>query len=287
MSSINPIAWLYWDPPREIFTIPFIERPIAIYGLLFAAGFIIGYFILCKAFKQKLLPNRPSDTAQILADQITWYIVLGILIGARLGHVFFYDWPNYQNNWIDILKVWEGGLASHGGVIGLFIGLYLFKARSLKPFPEMSFIALLDCIAVPSALIGCLIRIGNFFNQEVLGPETTLPWAVIFGHPADGSFPVPRHPAQLYEAIAYMMIFFVLTALWIKRKAINQPGLLSGSALIMIFTSRFAIEFVKSPQSMIIDESTLQMGQYLSIPFILLGLYLVFNGVRWKTRRRA
>lgn len=233
---------------------------------------------------EKLLPDCLVTAKQwgyLLTDRLTWFVVLGTIIGARLGDVFFYDWPHYKDNLWRILMVWNGGLASHGGVIGIMIGVYLYYRWVLKPFPEFSFISLLDMIAVPSGLAACFIRIGNFFNQEILGPETRVPWAIIFGAPFDGSPAVPRHPTQLYEAAVYLMIFFLMSYLWKTRSTKFKPGTLCGILFICLFTFRFLLEFLKNPQSNLIDESFLQMGQYLSIPFILFGFALIKYGQKW------
>ncbi len=362
------LGWLHWNPSRELFSIPYFDHPVAIYGVLFATGFILAYFILWWMFTQKLSqsntlyehdiaswpalvrtvaqanehPDHPlyplyqrldrklkqeigtlqpgqelhanqkkallqalnaalhdphlhlskkklesldpkafalsKNTALMLTDKLTWFIVLGTLIGARLGHVFFYEWPVYQNDLGRIFKVWEGGLASHGGVLGILIAIYLYSRWVLKKFPEFSLISLLDCIVVPSGLVACFIRIGNFFNQEIMGPPTTMPWGIIFEDPWDGGPIVPRHPTQLYEAIVYLSIFCLLLFLWQRKKGVLRPGYLSGLLFVLLFTSRFFIEFIKLPQSMMIDESIIQMGQYLSLPFILLGCLLLYYG---------
>jgi phosphatidylglycerol---prolipoprotein diacylglyceryl transferase len=218
-----------------------------------------------------------KDLAMYLTDRLTWFIIGGTLIGARLGHVFFYDWARYQKHPIDILKIWEGGLASHGGAIGVIIAIVLYLWFIRKRFPEIKFLALLDNVVVPTALVGCFIRIGNFFNQEIIGTETDLPWAVVFGHPYDGSGIFPRHPAQLYESVCYLITFFVLGWLWINKREILKTGYLTGLFFVMIFTSRFIVEFVKVPQGGIVDDSFLQTGQVLSIPFIFVGLWLMFR----------
>lgn len=369
------LAWLYWNPPRELFVIPFIERPIVFYGLFFVAGFVIGYFLITALFAQKLgvqkklqihdIASWPSlikylqvssghsdsplypitqklsvklkeelsslqlwqdanpsqqenilhaintvlsqsnlnrekleklmpkalvpakNFAFLLTDKLTWFIVLGTVIGARLGHVFFYDWPRYQNHWFEIIKVWEGGLASHGGVLGVILGVYLYHRFILKNFPAITLIGLLDCTAVPASLVSFFIRIGNFFNQEILGPPTTLPWGVIFGSPADGGPIVPRHPTQLYEAFAYLAIFFILMFLWQKKSKMLSPGVLCGLCLTLIFTSRLFIDFIKTPQSLLIDESLFQMGQYLSLPFIALGIIFFLFGQKIENQAKS
>ena len=358
------LAWLYWNPSRDLFTIPYINHPVRIYGVCFVAGFIISYFILAWMYKKKILQFskiRERDIASwpllikqlqmaidhedhpafsivqkfdkktrneimhmqcsqepcnslktailhalndsphkltrarieelfpqslvtagqwgfILTDRLTWFVVLGTIIGARLGDVLFYDWPRYKDNPIEIFMIWKGGLASHGGVIGVMLSVYLYYRTILKRFPEISFVGLLDLLAVPSGLVAFFIRIGNFFNQEILGPPTKMPWGIIFGDPIDYSPPIPRHPTQLYEAAFYLIVFIGLMYLWSTRYTKLRTGIISGLLFVAIFGFRFVIEFLKTPQSLIIDESFLQMGQYLSVPFILLGVYLIAYG---------
>lgn len=229
---------------------------------------------------QKLFPKAlasTNDLAQMLVDKLAWFAVAGTIVGARLGHVFFYEWPRYYKHPMEIFQVWKGGLASHGGAIGIIIALLLYNRLIRKQFSEFSFIAVLDMIVVPTAFTGCCIRIGNFFNQEILGNVTQVPWAVVFEDPADRSIPVPRHPVQLYEATAYIASFFLLYYLWEKKYEKFHPGVLSGLFFILIFSSRFFLEFLKMPLSGMINESFLQTGQYLSLPFILAGLWMVFK----------
>lgn len=298
------IAWLYWDPPLVAFTIPFLDRPVFWYGICFVSGFIMGYFILVPMLKRLLWQSRyprfasehnapagpersswekmRSEAATKIqalsvsyADRITWFIVIGTIVGARIGHVLFYDWPYFSHHPEHIVKIWEGGLASHGGTIGVLISILLFLYWHRKEIPELSFISLIDIVAVPTALVACCIRIGNLFNQEILGYPSQLPWAIAFGHPADGSAPLPRHPVALYEAIAYLATFIMLYSLWKFRGRSLKVGTLSGLFFLLVFGGRFFIDFLKLPQSGVIDESFLQMGQYLSIPFVVLGIILV------------
>ncbi|MBT3578596.1 MAG: prolipoprotein diacylglyceryl transferase [Waddliaceae bacterium] len=275
------MAWFYWDPDPVFITIPFINHPIMWYGLLFATGFAIGYLFLVNIFAKTLRQHHKPYESKILAresvDKMAWYVVAGTIIGARLGHVFFYSWPLYRDNLFDIIKIWEGGLASHGGAIGVMIAL-VFAARTVKKkIPEATFFFLFDAIVVPTALVGAFIRMGNFFNQEVIGTETNMPWAVVFGTPFDGSTPIPRHPVQLYEAMFYLFTFITLFIICKKYQALTKRGLLSGLFFVMIFGFRFFVEFFKEPMSMLFDgEHYLLMGQYLSIPFIILGANLLF-----------
>ncbi len=277
----DAIGWIYWNPERIAFTIPIIDRPVAWYGLWFVLGFFIAYFMLLPVFKKKLLEahsysnEEAKRDAQYLLDRLTWFVVAATIIGARLGHVFFYEWPRYREHPIEILEVWKGGLASHGAVVGILIALYLYQRLISKKFPEFTFLTILDAIVVPAALAVCFIRIGNFWNQEIVGTPSNLPWAVIFGDPADGTSTVPRHPVQLYEALAYLLCFGFLYYLWKFKNAAAYPGRLSGIFFICIFTSRFFLEFLKNPQSAMLDESFVQTGQLLSIPFIILGIFLL------------
>ncbi len=273
-------SWIYWNPSRDAFTIPYLNHPVRWYGIFFALGFIVGYFIFRKLIMRHLNQENPlntSEQATDLTDSLVWFVVGGTVIGARLGHVFFYEWPRYSQNPLDIFKVWEGGLASHGGVIGILLALFLYKITVLKNFKYISYIDLLDMLCIPTAFAAFFIRIGNFVNQEILGTETNLPWAVIFGDPLDYSPIVPRHPVQLYEAFAALFTFFLLYAIWKKNPKLKS-GIISGLFFILIFGSRFIFEFFKMPSSLMIDESWLQTGQLLSIPCILAGFLLLCYG---------
>jgi prolipoprotein diacylglyceryl transferase len=283
MDFLTPlVAWLYWDPPKEAFTIPVIDRPIVWYGICFVFGFLVGYLMMIPVLKRHLegtvAPSELHKTCLHIADRLLWFLIAGTLIGARLGEVFFYDWPYYKNHFTDIFKIWNGGLASHGGTVGVLLAIFLFYRTMGKKY-GFSFLGLIDMIAVPTAFVIGWIRIGNFFNQEILGQETTLPWAIVFGHPADGSIPAPRHPAQLYEAGAYFLIFSLLYYLWNYRNSKLTPGLITGLFFTLVFGARFLIEFLKTPLSLVIDETSLHMGQYLSIPFILGGILLLYKSV--------
>lgn len=280
-------AWLYWNPPKDLFTVPLIDRPIAWYGFFFVLGIILSYVIVIAIFRTLLKEHQHmTDEKEIrslalsLTDRLTWYVVLGIIVGARLAHVFFYDWPYFKERPVEILYVSQGGLASHGGVIGILLAIALYRKSIAAKFPKFTFWTLVDCVAVPAALAGACIRIGNFFNQEILGTPSTLPWAIIFGHPADQSAPTPRHPVQLYEALAYLIIFIFTFSLWKWTQVRWKPGFITGIFLILLFTVRFILEFFKTSQSLLIDETHIQMGQYLSLPFIFVGCLLL-----WSSRR--
>lgn len=274
------LNWIYWNPNSEAFTLPFIDHAVRWYGLLFAFGFVIGYGIFYQLILHRLQSENkinPKALALEFTDSITWFVVAGTVIGARLGHILFYDLPRYLDNPLDIFKIWEGGLASHGGVIGILLALFLFKKISLKKYPEISYIDLIDLLCIPTALTAFFIRLGNFVNQEILGTETSLPWGVVFGNPADYSAIIPRHPVQLYEGLFALLTFFILFILWKKRPNLNT-GIISGLFFILIFGSRFFLEFYKLPHSLIRDESFLQTGQLLSLPCILGGIILLYRG---------
>jgi phosphatidylglycerol:prolipoprotein diacylglycerol transferase len=224
----------------------------------------------------------PKQTAYLLTDRLCWFTVIGTIVGARLGAVFFYDWPYFSQHPIEIFKVWHGGLASHGGALGVMLALFLYVKYIQRWIPQLTFLHLLDFVAIPSALTACFIRLGNFMNQEIVGTPTTQPWGVLFGHPAENVTAVARHPVQLYEAAAYLMIFVILWRLWKNKHLEEQPGALVGLLFIMVFGSRFMIEFWKATQESFLDSSFLQMGQLLSLPFILLGIFLF-----WRSKAAA
>jgi len=283
---MSPFAWITWDPPREAFIIPFLERPVVWYGVFFAFGFLIGYFVMVNLLKRWLEQKKhPTEEAVLLVDRLTWVVVLGTVIGARLGDVFFYSWDLFRDHPWDIFKVWEGGLASHGGVIGILLGLVFFRLSIRKKWPELRFLTILDLLVIPTAFASCCIRIGNFFNQEIIGTFTTLPWAVLFGRPVDGGSGIPRHPVQLYEALFYLMVFVLL--FWLSRKKMAKigSGYFSGLFFLLVFGFRFCIEMVKEQQPSLLPASNfLQMGQLLSLPFILLGGVLLFFSAKNTTK---
>lgn len=278
---------IYWNPNREIFTIPVIDRPVAWYGLCFILGFIIGYWIVVPMFVRLLRDagdNRVevTDECRLLTDKLTWYVIIGTLVGARLGHVFFYYWPYYREHPLDIIKVWEGGLASHGGIIGILTAIAFYTVSVRKKYPTLTFFTVVDLLCIPSALAGFFIRVGNFINQEILGTETNVPWAVVFGDPADGTLPAPRHPVQLYEGLTALVLFFLLWTLWWKTNIRKYVGATTGVFFILLFSSRVYFEQFKESQSIMRDESWISTGQLLSLPFILLGAILLALSLRRK-----
>lgn len=281
---IARLLWFYWDPNPIAFQIPVLDLPVFIYALFFVSGFILGYFLLIPIFSKALSPqSKPSPEvkkqSQQFVDTLTWFVVIGTVIGARLGHVIFYDWERYRHNLLSILNTREGGLASHGGTVGVLLALFLFHRFILQKKTPISFLKLLDMVVIPTALVAFFIRMGNFFNQEIVGIPTSQPWGIIFGHPAEGGAAVPRHPTQLYEGVCYLFIFLTLYALWKYKGKQLKGGFLTGLFFVTVFGSRFLIEFFKANQASIIDQSFLQVGQILSIPFIILGVALIFHSL--------
>ena len=243
------------------------------YGLLFATAFLSGYFIGRKLFK-----DAGRSVEQV--DLLLTYVIIATIVGARLGHVFFYEAEHYLRNPIEILYVWQGGLASHGATIGILIGLYLYIRR----VGDMSFFWLTDRVAIPVIFGGTFIRIGNFFNSEIYGVESTVPWAVIFTQVSMD----PRHPSMLYEAVFCVLIFTVLWMIYRHFKADPPVGLLTGWFMIMLFSSRILVEFTKVDPADFAHDWLLAMGQVLSIPFVLFGIWLVWKKVpEWNRGRQA
>jgi phosphatidylglycerol:prolipoprotein diacylglycerol transferase len=269
-------AAIYWDPKPEIFYLPFLHWPVLWYGVLFALGFGLGFPIFVGILTRFLGKSQRQEAIQ-LTDRLTLYMIVGTVMGARLGHFLFYEKPaNYLSDPLQILRIWEGGLASHGAAVGIVIALFLFSYRIRSVAPQLDGLKLLDFVSVPAALAGGCIRIGNFINQEILGTPSNLPWAVIFGHPADRSVSIPRHPVQIYEALFYFAVFFLLWHLSYKKFFLEKRGKLIGVFLILVFGFRFLIEFLKTEQSHLMASSFLTMGQILSVPVIVVGLLLCF-----------
>jgi prolipoprotein diacylglyceryl transferase len=254
------LAYLIWNTDPEIFRIgPFAVRW---YGILFALGFVLGYMIMAQIYRRE---NRPEEHLSTLF----LYVFLGTLIGARLGHALFYQPDYYLARPWEILMIWQGGLASHGGFTGVLIALYLY----LRKYRDMSFLELGDRLAIAVLPAAGLIRVGNFFNSEIVGMPADLPWAVIFLR-IDS---LPRHPAMLYEAVSYFLVFAILYAAYWKTDIIKTPGRILGAAFVACSTARFFIEFVKEDQVSFEQGMLLNLGQLLSIPFILIGLGLLFR----------
>lgn len=366
------VSYLVWNPKREIFTLPLLNFPILWYSVLFAIGFIVGYYIFLIFLKRYLLNFPFLDKADIknfelllndlknpknedqrkiseefrkqnikiggvletdkqvvvnglnrlffldlfslplsvkgvkddksaafrlfldklfsdsihtikskalhVTDKITVYVIVATIIGARIGHIVFYENISfYLRHPLDIFKLWEGGLASHGASIAIILAIILLCYRLKEFYPRLSFLTLLDLLSLPTAFAAVCIRVGNFFNQEILGKKTASIFGILFLNPRDGSYPAIRHPAQLYEAAFYLIVFLLFLFLSYKPKIYLKEGKFIGLFLVFVFSFRFFIEFIKEEQSSLLSNgSFLTMGQYLSIPFIILGLILLF-----------
>lgn len=239
------------------------------YGVLFAVGLIVfGGTILSKMWKHENLTEKSFN-------QLVFYVLIATIVGARLGHCLFYEPSYYLANPVEILKTWEGGLASHGGVIGIMIAIWIYS----KKVSHQSMLWTFDRLCVPVGLVAAMIRLGNLMNHEIYGHATDLPWGFRFIENfhqwqagAEPIFSAPSHPTQLYEAAIYLLVFAVCMWLYWKRDAQKREGLIFGVAMVMIFVGRFLVEFVKNDQVGFEEGMTLNMGQWLSIPFVIIGI---------------
>lgn len=263
------LQFIHWSVSPEVF--PGTWFPVRWYGLLFAAAFFFGYLVLTRIFKHE---HKDPKYAIKLLDKLAMYMVIATVIGARLGHVLFYEPEFYLSHPLEILMIWKGGLASHGAAIGILIGLWLFSRNTGK-----TYLWTLDRIVIVVALGGMFIRLGNLMNSEIFGRPTDLPWAFVFTRVDD----IPRHPTQIYEALSYLAIFLLLHTIYWKKDGKPKPGFLFGLFLVLLFAARFLIEFLKEPQVPFENSMTLNMGQWLSIPFIIIGLVIIFM----KTKKPA
>lgn len=266
---MNFLNAIFWDKDPIFFRV--LSYELHYYTLCFMLAFLVSYIIMLKIFKRE-------GKSQELLDQLSIYIFVGTLLGARLGHCLFYEFDYYKDHLLEMflpITFVDGqirltgfhGLASHGGGIGIITGLYLFCRKT-----KVNFLWLADRLVIVVAIAGAFVRLGNFFNSEILGLPSDLPWAVIFARVDD----IPRHPAQLYEALAYVTIFLILWTIY-KRSTSLKRGWLFGIFFVMLFGVRFLVEFIKENQEAFEDSMSLNMGQWLSVPFILIGLYMVFR----------
>ncbi len=273
---LNILLWnpIVWNVSPEIFDFGFFT--LRWYGLLFALGFVFGQRILTRIYQAEGRTEQDVDV-------ITLYMIVGTVLGARLGHCLFYEPEVYLRDPIRILKIWEGGLASHGATIGILLALFLFSRKH-----KFDYLWVLDRIVIVVALGGALIRLGNLFNSEIIGKPTNVPWAfkfvrnneVINGIQASVD---PRHPAQLYEAISSFLLFLFLFFLWKRLKSKTPRGLLFGLFVVILFTLRILYEFLKENQvdkeDLLRQTIGLNIGQLLSVPLVLIGLYILFRAI--------
>jgi len=270
------LDFITWNANPDIFTLgPFTVRW---YGLLYAMGFLVAITVIERMFKHENAPEK-------WIDKVFIYMVLAVIVGARLGHVFFYQWDYYSQNLWEIPQIWKGGLASHGGAIAMIITVLLLS----KYMTKQSWLWLGDRIFVGSAFCAGMIRLGNLMNSEIYGHPTKLPWGFIFlrgeekFHDAAGNL-LACHPTQLYEFSAYFLLFIFMLWLYWKRDAGKYSGLLTGVGFTWVFTARFFIELLKNPQvdfeTNMLAKIGMNMGQMLSIPFVIFGIYLIVRALK-------
>lgn len=268
---------IHWNVSPEIFDIGIFA--VRWYGLMFALGFLVGYQIMVKMF------NFESSNTEWL-EKLFIYTVVATIVGARLGHVFFYEWSYYSKHLLEIvLPISRGesgaykfvgyqGLASHGGALGIVLAIYLYSRNVTK----RSMLWTLDRLVIPTALVAAMIRTGNLMNSEIYGVATNLPWGFIFERNHET---MAKHPTQIYEALGYLMVFVSSMWLFFKGKDFkDRPGFIIGFGFAGIFITRFIVEFIKENQEAFEAGMALNMGQILSIPFILAGCFLMYRAMK-------
>jgi phosphatidylglycerol---prolipoprotein diacylglyceryl transferase len=271
------VNYIHWNIDPEIFNLFGIS--LRYYGVLFIGGLILSIYILNWIFHNENIPIAHLE-------KLSLYGMIGVLAGARLGHCLFYEPSYYLSHPLEMILPIQPtpdggyrfsgyqGLASHGGTIGLIIAIIIYSLKTKEPI-----IKTLDLIAVVAPLSSCFIRLANLMNSEIIGIPTRVPWAFIFEREDN----LPRHPAQLYEAFSYLLIFALIFYLYKTQRKRLQNGFFFGLAIVLIFIARFFIEFIKERQVPFEDQMTLDMGQLLSIPFILLGLgFVIFGWIQTK-----
>jgi prolipoprotein diacylglyceryl transferase len=275
---MNLLLSVTWDVDPTLFTI--LGREIRWYGLFWVIGLIVAVYIVQEIFKKEDLPEKWFDSLFV-------YMMVGIIAGARLGHCLFYEPGYYLAHPVEILKVWEGGLASHGGVIGIIIAVWLYSRKVTKQSMLWTF----DRVMVPTGFTAAMIRLGNLMNHEIYGGPTDKPWGFRFVdniyqwmRGAEPVFTEPSHPTQIYEAVAYLVVFVLTMYLYWNTDAKHRKGLITGIGILIIFLFRFFVEFIKNVQvdsEIALRESTgLILGQWLSIPFIIWGIWLIVAALR-------
>ena len=251
--------YFHWDIDPVLFHLGPLQ--VRWYGLLFVAGLFLGLEVLKWIYRRE-----GRDTSRL--DTLLVYMIVGIVVGARLAHTLIYEPDYFLAHPIEILYVWHGGLASHGGMVGAIVATWLY----CRKYGE-SFLWLLSRLTIPGTIVAASVRIGNFFNSEILGLPTQVPWAVVF----DRVDPLPRHPVQLYEAAAYLLLFGLLTLIYLRSNPETATRILPGTFLVTLFGIRFVLEYFKTEQADYVTGLPFTVGQLLSLPLILFGaLWLLF-----------
>ncbi len=268
---MNRFLSIVWNADPIAFSLFGLE--IRWYGIFWALAFIIGIYFFTNFVRREKLPEK-------LVDSLFWYATILGILGARLGHCLFYEPEVYLADPLRMLNIREGGMASHGAAIGFLLGLSLFAWRNKMPFWWAA-----DRIMIPVAVGGAGVRLGNLMNSEIYGCQTDLPWGFIFQRNGETA---AMHPTQIYEALFYLAVFAILLVLYYKYDAGRKhPSLMFGVGLIGIFLSRFFLEFIKNDQVAFEAEMTLNMGQLLSIPFVIAGIVFVIIGLKSQPQRIA
>ncbi|MDR0413445.1 MAG: prolipoprotein diacylglyceryl transferase [Dysgonamonadaceae bacterium] len=272
------LSFITWTADPVAFTVPFIGRDVRWYGIAFAGGFLLGSWLIRKVWRAEKLNEE-------WFDKLFFYVIISATIGARLGHCLFYAPGYYLSHPVEIIKVWEGGLASHGGTIGIIIAIWIYSRK----VTHKSMLWTFDRLVLPVGFVAAMIRLGNLMNHEVYGLPTDLPWAFRFidnlPYVRLGATPVfspPSHPTQLYEAFFYLLTSCICLWMYWKRNDYKYEGLIFGVFLIGIFLSRFFVEFFKNVQETFEEGMLLDMGQLLSIPFIIAGGWFMYKGLKAK-----
>jgi prolipoprotein diacylglyceryl transferase len=274
---MNMLLSVHWHVNPILFHIGSLE--IRWYGLLFVSGFVIGWYLFKWFFTREKLDTK-------LMDPLLYTLLIATIVGARLGHCIFYQPDYYFGSWQgfwEIFMPWKGGLASHGGAIALLLAMWWYANHYGKK-NDFDYLWLMDRLCITVAFAGCMIRLGNLFNSEIYGNVTNLPWGFVFELRGETE---PKHPTQLYEGFTYLLLGFVLIGLYWKKLDQMLRGQFIGIFLIVCFGSRFLIEFIKEPQVEFERAMALNMGQLLSIPFILLGIFFLVWAYKKRIPARA
>ena len=257
--------FVHWNVSPEAFSL----GPLTVrwYGILYGCAFIVSGYAFSELLKFDKVPEDFTNHALV-------YMILGTIIGARIGDCFFYHPKYYLQNPLEVFAIWNGGLSSHGGACGILTALYLFGRKTGK-----SYIWVLDRVVIVVGVAGFFIRMGNLMNSEIYGHATTLPWGFVFERHGET---LPKHPTQIYEALYYALTYFLLRFVYRKSDNRPRPFLIFGMFLIMVFVFRFCIEFIKNPQEDFEQNMMFNMGQWLSTPFIILGVIMLTISSRQK-----